>query len=197
MLGTWDNIWVLLTCPQAVLTKCRSPAGITEAALKLVPSHPGEEPAGREEGFHWAVKAAPPHPMAQGGLHSCAWLALGKHKSVAGAWGEAELGTQSLYKFILWRRAEAPFKHTNFSERPWSILIIKRNVWVKDQKTFKMLHTNAMSLQVPRAYTNSVPHICNKIVSICLADVLESCRVQIYHTHQDANPKFHLALSHW
>jgi len=60
-----------------------------------------------------------------------------------------------------------------------------------------MLFTNAMNLLVPRSYADSVPYICNKSDSICLADALKSCRVQIYRTHQDANPKFRLALSHW
>lgn len=32
------TVWALLTCPWAALTKCRSPVGITETALKLVPT---------------------------------------------------------------------------------------------------------------------------------------------------------------
>lgn len=55
-----------------------------------------------------------------------------------------------------------------------------------------MLFSRAVSLLVPRSYIDCVLYICNKSGSICLADALESHRVQIYGTHQDANPKFHL-----
>lgn len=52
--------------------------------------------------------------------------------------GEAELGMQRIYKFI--KRVKEGLKHhlnVLISARPCSILIVKRNVQAKEQKTSK------------------------------------------------------------